>query len=114
MVANVRESVREIGVLRAIGLSNRAVLLLFCWEAFALVTAASFLGGIIGATLAWTMSMQTVTLLQTPVAFVFPSGAFSVVCISGLLCAFFSACIATKAVTSRTDVVQILRAAEAG
>ena len=55
MSANLYEQAKEIGILRAIGLRKWRIIALYCYEAFILVMASSFLGIIVGTISAFSM-----------------------------------------------------------
>ena len=57
MSANLYESAKEIGILRAIGLRKIRIILLYVYEAFILVMASSILGILIGVAVGWSMTV---------------------------------------------------------
>ena len=57
MSANMFEQSKEIGILRATGLTKNRIILLYIYEAFILVFASSMLGVIIGITVGFTMTL---------------------------------------------------------
>jgi ABC-type antimicrobial peptide transport system permease subunit len=57
MSANIYEQSKEIGVLRAMGLSKRRLYLLYIYEAFILVLSSSLLGIIIGTMVGFSMTV---------------------------------------------------------
>ena len=58
MSANLYDQQKEIGVLRAIGVTRYRITLLYFYEALVLVFAACFLGIMIGMVVAFTMCLQ--------------------------------------------------------
>ena len=57
MSANLYAQTKEIGVLRAIGLTKLRIKLLFFYEAIILVFSSCFLGMMIGITIGYTMTL---------------------------------------------------------
>jgi len=57
MSANLYEQSKEIGVMRAMGLSKKRVYLLYIYEAFILVLSSSLLGMMIGTTVGFSMTL---------------------------------------------------------
>ena len=96
MSANLYDQTKEIGVLRAIGITRIRITLLYFYEALILVFSASFLGIIIGVFVGWTMKLQMDLFLGTETEFFFPwVQMIEIFCLS-LLCAFFSTFGPTK------------------
>mgnify|MGYP000848322605 FL=1 len=108
MSSNILEQSKEIAVLRAIGVEKKTVVRLYCAEAVVLVTASSFLGGLIGAVVGWSMSEQRAILTKLPIGFQFPWLQMFVVVVvatvSGVLSSYFPA----KSVCSN-QIAQIVR-----
>lgn len=90
MQANLLDQTKEIGVLRAMGFTKRRIQLLYLYESFVLVMSSSFLGIMIGTTVAFTMVMQQIIFIQIPLFFVFPWTQFFLILGMSLICAFAS------------------------
>jgi len=58
MSANLYDQTKEIGVLRAIGVTKLRITLLYFYEALILVFSASLLGITIGTVVGYTMKLQ--------------------------------------------------------
>lgn len=58
MSANLYEQTKEIGIMRAMGLTKRRIKLLYFYEAFILVLASASLGVMIGMIVGYTMVLQ--------------------------------------------------------
>ena len=56
--ANLFDQSKEIGVLRAIGLTKNRIRLLFFYEASIMVISACLLGILVGTTVGYTMVLQ--------------------------------------------------------
>ena len=56
MSGNLYEAVKEISVMRSIGLTRNYITKLFIYEAFILVIASSFSGVLIGTIVGWSIS----------------------------------------------------------
>ena len=65
MQTNIYEQKKEIGVLRALGMTRVRVILLFFYEAIVLVLSSSVLGIITGVIVAQTMCLQQAILNGT-------------------------------------------------
>ena len=72
MSTNILEQVKEIGVLRVVGLTRLKVNLLYVCEAFILVFTSAIFGVIIGTAVACILAIQTVLFTGLPLMFSFP------------------------------------------
>lgn len=72
MSANLYEQSKEIGILRAIGVTNSRIKFLYFYEAMILVLASCVLGVMIGFVVGTTMSLQQNLFLDTTMSFYFP------------------------------------------
>lgn len=57
MTANLYEQSKELGIMRAMGLTKWRIIFLYIYEAFILVMASSLLGILIGTIVGFTMTM---------------------------------------------------------
>ena len=55
MSSNINSQKKEVGVLRAMGVTKYRIRLLYFYEALILVIASSLLGMFIGCAIGWTM-----------------------------------------------------------
>lgn len=102
MYSNIYESAKEIGVMRAIGLTTFQVTRIFVYEAFTLVLASSLLGIIIGFIMGWTMLLQRVLFVNLPIPFIFPWSNLILVFVAAILCSFLASWGPIKAITRKT------------
>jgi len=72
MAANLYEQKKEIGVLRAIGITKIRIKLLYFYEAMILVISSCILGVLIGVMVGYTMSLQQNLVLHMKLVFFFP------------------------------------------
>jgi ABC-type antimicrobial peptide transport system permease subunit len=72
MSANLYEQSKEIGIMRATGLTKKRVYLLYIYEAFVLVLSSSLLGILIGTIVGFTMTLQQILFTEIPLVFYFP------------------------------------------
>merc|ERR1711871_1803304 len=91
MATNIHEQIKEISVLRAIGMRNSDLRRVYTYEAFALVLSASLMGMAIGTVVGWTMSLQRMLFTEIYVPFIFPVAQF----IAVLMVAFLSGIMAS-------------------
>ena len=84
MFTNIWEQSKEIGILRAVGMTRWQITRLYVYEAFILVLAASMFGLVIGVVLGWTMSSQQQLFTQFPVTFVFPTALLVTIIVAAL------------------------------
>eukprot|EP01105_Mastigella_eilhardi_P013243 TRINITY_DN3008_c0_g2_i1.p1 TRINITY_DN3008_c0_g2~~TRINITY_DN3008_c0_g2_i1.p1 ORF type:complete len:1046 (-),score=253.85 TRINITY_DN3008_c0_g2_i1:217-3354(-) len=108
MLANVYEQTKEIGILRAIGLTKFAISRVYIYEAFVVVFGASLFGIIIGVLVAWTMTLQQLLFTQLPIPFVFPWQLFVTVSALSVVFGVLAALVPIVRVVS-LPVVQIMR-----
>jgi ABC-type antimicrobial peptide transport system permease subunit len=57
MTANLLEQTKEIGIMRAMGITKKRIISLYVYEAFVLVMASSLLGILIGTMVGFTMTL---------------------------------------------------------
>ena len=69
MYANVREQTKEIGILRAMGMTRFRLYRVYVYEAYTLVFSSSILGLIIGSAVAYTMVLTQILFTQLPLRF---------------------------------------------
>ena len=72
MTANLYEQTKEIGIMRAMGITKRRIISLYIYEAFVLVMASSLLGILIGTMVGFTMTLQQILFTDIPLFFFFP------------------------------------------
>ncbi|KAH3743486.1 DUF214 family protein [Pelomyxa schiedti] len=108
MFANIYEQTKEIGVLRAVGLSKSWLSRVYIYEAFIVVFSSSFFGLLIGTAVGWTMTLQQLLFTQLPIPFIFPWQILLVVFVLSVVFALLSALGPVRRVISR-PVVHILR-----
>ena len=90
MSANLYEQTKEIGLLRAIGLTKIRIKLLYFYEAVVLVFSSCLLGLMIGMAVGYTMMLQQKLILGVKLTFYFPWEQFLVILGISLACAFLS------------------------
>lgn len=86
-IANVRESSWQLGVLRAIGLTKKSVILIYVYEALSVVLACTFLAFLLGCFTAVTLTLQSNLFTEMPFVFVFPGALITIVTILCLITA---------------------------
>lgn len=101
MSANLYESSKEIGILRAMGLSKHRIRALYIYEAFVLVMASCLLGILIGTTVGFTMTLQQMLFTDIPLVFYFPFTQFLIILFLSILCAFASTYSPAKNLTNK-------------
>jgi len=90
MYTNIYEQTKEIGILRAIGISVWWMRRIYVYESFILVFASSLLGVLIGSIVGYTLLLQRILFTQLPIPFSFPWQVLIVVFISSMFFAFIS------------------------
>ena len=103
MFSNIHVSRKEIGMLRALGMTKWQICRSYVEEAFVLVLSSSTLGVMIGSLMAATMALQQSLFLQLDSQFVVPTSLCAVV----LGTAVISAVTATLAPLKRMLRLQI-------
>ena len=111
MSTNVFEQCKEIGILRCIGMHRFPMYRVFVWEAFVLVTAASFLGLIVGTVVAYTMMLQNILFTQLPLPFQFPYVQLIAILIVSLITAFIASVSPVAYLLNMPSITHILRRA---
>lgn len=57
ITANIYDQLKEIGIMRALGLKKSRIIALFCYETLIMVGTSSFLGALIGIIVGTLMSI---------------------------------------------------------
>jgi len=90
MTANVLEQVKELAVLRSIGMTKGRAAILYMYEAFVLVLTSGIIGTIIGTLVGFTLCLQRSLYTDLPVTFTMPWIHLVVIVAGSLLCAAIS------------------------
>ena len=106
--ANLLHSAWEVGVLRALGMREAAVLRLYVYEALCLVLSAFTLGTGVGIIVATVMTLQANGLLDMPLHFGFPYGLVAFTLVMALTAAVVG-CRRAAVVIEGRPIVAILR-----
>ncbi len=106
MAMNVLERLREIGLLRAVGMTRRQVARMVLAEAAALSAVGGVVGLVVGLPLSWVVvrEMTLATGFQFP--YIFPAAAFA----GGLVIIVFVSQVAAAWPAARAARVEILEA----
>ncbi len=91
MTANVLEQSKELAVIRAVGVTQWRVSILYMYEAFVLVLSSCAIGCIIGTLVGFTLCLQMTLYSNLPVTFSFPWVHLLVIIGCSILCAGISA-----------------------
>jgi ABC-type antimicrobial peptide transport system permease subunit len=106
--ANVRENSWEFGVLRAIGVNSTQVVLIYVYEAIALVIASFTLGTIIGILIASSLTAQFNLFLEMPFHLTFPHMLFWALFILSLLVSIVGSVLPARSFLNST-ISSVLR-----
>ncbi|KAJ3281845.1 hypothetical protein HK104_011247 [Borealophlyctis nickersoniae] len=109
MYTNITEQAKELGVMRALGVSRWAIFRIYSYEAFVLTLGAGLLGTIIGAAIGWSMAAQRAVMAQTPLSFPFPWDIVIVMVGASVLSAFFSTAEPVRRLVFKQKIVSVLR-----
>jgi len=85
--ANVRENAWEFGVLRAVGLNGVQVVMIYVYEAIAVVLSSVMLGTIIGVVISVSLTMQFNLFTEMPFVMIFPRTLFATLFLMAIFCA---------------------------
>ena len=101
MSANLFDQTKEIGVLRAMGVTKGRIKALYFYEAMILVFSSSLCGILIGVCVGWSMKLQMDLFLDQESTFFFPWLQTVEIFALSLGCAFFSTFGPTTELTRR-------------
>lgn len=90
MSANLLDQTKEIGILRAIGITKTRIKVLYFYESFILVLASSMLGVMIGTVVGFTLVVQRAVFSDIPIQFHLPMSQIYMILGASLICAFAS------------------------
>ena len=90
MSANLYDQSKEVGILRAMGVTKGRIRLLFFYEALILVFASCMLGVFVGVSIGFTMILQQNLFLSRVDSFFFPWYQTIEILILSVICAFFA------------------------
>lgn len=105
----VLEQLREIGILRAVGISRWRLLRCYMYEALLVVLSSVLLGLVIGIAMGWTMSAQRVLFSQLPIPFSVPWSLFALMCALSVVFGAVAACLPLRGVLWKRSPVEIMR-----
>mmetsp|Transcript_45905 Transcript_45905/g.33658 ORF Transcript_45905/g.33658 Transcript_45905/m.33658 type:complete len:197 (-) Transcript_45905:40-630(-) len=105
---NIKENVWELGVLRAVGLSQKQSQRIFMYEAFAVILTAVLLGLLIGLAVAIALTAQFYMFIELPFKLAFPLGLFLLMVVMVLVTTFLSVYLPVKEI-SRKRIAVILK-----
>ncbi len=108
MYTNIHEQKKDIGILRAIGLSKLQLYRIYTYEAFLVVTSACSLGVFVGSAIAFSFNLQRSLFCQLPIPFVFPWTLLLVVLVASVLFSVLSTFGPVRALNKR-PIVAILQ-----
>ncbi len=106
--ANVQENAWEFGVLRAVGLNSKQVVMIYVYEALSLVFACLVLGTSIGILVAITLTLQFNLFTEVPFTMEFPSMLFSIQVSMAFVVAILASALPAHSFIKRT-IAEILR-----
>ncbi|KAJ3148485.1 hypothetical protein HDU86_007415 [Geranomyces michiganensis] len=109
MYTNITEQGKELGVLRALGVTKWGIFRVYTYEAFVLTAAAGVLGTLIGAAIGWSMAAQRAIMTQVPVGFPFPWSLAGIAIVTSLACSLVSTTGPVYALVGKRKIVSILR-----
>jgi ABC-type antimicrobial peptide transport system permease subunit len=105
----VLEQLREIGVLRSVGISRWRMLRCYVYEALIIVLSSVILGLLIGVAMGWTMSAQRILFSQLPIPFSVPWSLFLIMCALSVIFGFVAAVLPLRSVLWKRTPVEIMR-----
>ena len=108
MVANIHEQSKEIGLLRALGVTRAWIARLYSLEAMVLVLSAGVLGVAIGTFVAFTVTAQRALFTQLPLPFLFPTAPMLTITVSSMLSSLLAAYLPATRILRR-NIVGLLR-----
>jgi len=108
MVTNINEQGKEMGLLRALGVTKGWLRRIYTLEAVVLVLSAGSLGVAIGSLLAYTISAQRALITQLPLPFSLPVVPAGVLVLTSIVSAFFAAYLPAMTL-ARTNIVKLMR-----
>eukprot|EP00708_Paratrimastix_pyriformis_P002012 GAFH01000750.1.p1 GENE.GAFH01000750.1~~GAFH01000750.1.p1 ORF type:complete len:1070 (+),score=469.34 GAFH01000750.1:43-3252(+) len=108
MYTNVFEQTKEIGIMRALGLTQWQMYRLYVEEAFTLVVSASVMGIVTGTLIGYTMTLQQSLFTQLPIPFYFPWSLLVAVIVLSVVCSVMAAAAPTRNLLGK-PIVSIMR-----
>jgi len=90
MFNSIYAQVKEISIMRAMGVSKFWMYRIYVYEAFIIVLSSSLLGVIIGCFVGYTMVIQRALFTQLPLPFVFPTNILIIVSVSSIVLGFIA------------------------
>ena len=107
MQTNVMEQAKEIGIMRALGLTRIQMIRVFAEEAFVLVITATLMGMICGMIVGYLLTSQIATLQGLPADLYFPTTMVVVMLSIAVVTSVISALSPTIAITAKPIVLII-------
>jgi len=85
MFNSIYSQVKEISILRALGISKFWMYRIYIYESIILVLLSSLFGLVVGSLIGYTMTIQGTLFTQLPVPFVFPTDVLVIVLVSSII-----------------------------
>ncbi|CAD8107345.1 unnamed protein product [Paramecium sonneborni] len=95
-IGNVRNTSWEIGILRAIGLTETQISKVFVYESITLIIASGLIGTIIGLVIATTFTLQIVAFSEFKFKFAFPTSTFLITFLGGIFISIYASYLAVR------------------
>jgi ABC-type antimicrobial peptide transport system permease subunit len=102
MSINIFDQVKELAILRSLGMTTNQITFIYVSEAFILIFTASFMGLVIGTIISWTMTLQRIIFTNLPLTFVIPYWHILGLFIISLLGGFLSTILPAKSILRKT------------
>ncbi|CDW86568.1 abc-type antimicrobial peptide transport permease component [Stylonychia lemnae] len=96
MSANLYQSSKEIGIMRAVGIRSHKLVRLYIYETFILILASSLLGLLIGLSISYIIMKTYDAQYKTGVSFYFPTEQLLLITFLSMIIAIFSTYKPTK------------------
>lgn len=108
MFTNIHEQSKEIGVMRAIGVTKSMMFRVYAYEGFVVVMSSSLMGFAIGVGVGYTMTIQRALFTLLPVPFLIPWTLLAIILVCSMFFAFLSSVLPLRH-TLKLPIVHILR-----
>ena len=108
MYSNILEQTKEIGILRAMGLTNFEITKIYVYESCLLVLTSSLLGIAVGSLLAFVIIQQQILFTQYPLEFIVPQAVLLAVITGAIITSVIAVYLPLRKL-SKIPVAQVMR-----